>query len=154
MLPLVYMLYKTKDFTLYVFAPLTTVISLGLICQINNFKIIDRNAFYGIITGGIIRAMCGLFFGIIAYLIFIRLTQWKANNAGRVFLTLAEIWLYFVLLTTLFIIRNTQAIISVLLVLPIKLAISFSGYSYIVELFKFKWMWKISPISLTIYLNH
>ena len=43
---------------------------------------------------------------------------------------------------------------SVVLILPIVVATTFSGKSYIVKLFQFEWMKWFAPLSLKIYLNH
>ncbi|MCH5207656.1 MAG: hypothetical protein J1F04_02130 [Oscillospiraceae bacterium] len=154
MLPLAYMLYRHRDFTLYVFSPLAALISFGYMCISNNFAIIDRNTFHGIVIGGIIRALCGLCFGITAWLIYDRIIKWKPDKNGQIFLTISEVLIYIIFFVSWFIIRDVKAIDSTLLILPIALAITFSGKSYIGKLFRFKWMKYFAPASLAIYLNH
>lgn len=41
-----------------------------------------------------------------------------------------------------------------ILLLPVVVAITFSGKSYIAGMFQFEWMKCFAPVSLTIYLNH
>lgn len=154
MLPLAYMLYKHKDFTLNVFAPLAALFSLGFMYQNNNFAFFAHDYFQGLIFGGIIRAVCGLCFGIITWSIYNRIVTWKTNKNGKILLTISEIILYLIFFIAWFVFRDIKTIDSVLFILPIAIAISFSGQSYIGSLFRFKWMRYFSPISLAIYLNH
>ena len=45
-------------------------------------------------------------------------------------------------------------VMSVLLTVPITVAITFSGKSNVSKLFRFRWMRYFSPISFDIFLNH
>ena len=69
MLPLAYLLYKKRDFTLYVFAPITSILIYGWICKSNSWEFISADL-YGFFTGSLIKAMCGLSFVICAYKIY------------------------------------------------------------------------------------
>lgn len=72
----------------------------------------------------------------------------------RLFLTITEILIYGIIFFTLFVIRDSRSIMSVMLILPIAVAITFSQKSYVIGLFKYKWMKYFASISLLIYLNH
>lgn len=154
MLPLSYLLYKERDFTLYILAPLLAIFTLGWICQTNDYCFLDNGEMYGLFLGGIYTAVCGLCFGICAYNVYIRLLRANLNENMRMLLTFVEVFLYGVFFGTWFLIRDNRAIMSVVLILPIAVAITFSGKSYIIKLFQFEWMKCFAPVSLTIYLNH
>lgn len=154
MLPMAYLLYKNSDFTLHILAPLMAVFTLGWLCMVNNFCFPRNGRMYGPFMGGMYAAASGLCFGICAYNIYIRLYRARLNENMRMLLTVIEVFLYGVFFGTWFLIRDNQAIMSVILLLPIAIAITFSGKSYIVRLFQFDWMKCFAPLSLTIYLNH
>ena len=154
MLPLSYLLYKERDFTRHILAPLLAVFVLGWICQINDYNFLQQHKQRGLFMGGMYAAASGLCFGICAYNIYIRLYRARLNENMRMLLTVIEVFLYGVFFGTWFLIRDNQAIMSVILLLPIAIAITFSGKSYIVRLFQFDWMKCFAPLSLTIYLNH
>lgn len=154
MLPLAYMLYKKCNFTLYVFAPLASVMLLGYMCRVNDYVILPHPTLYGIVMGGIIRAMCGLCFGINAWTIYNKLVTLNTNKNVNILLTIAETVLWFIFFFTWFTEKNNRAIISILFILPIVLAIAFSQKSYLSKMFRFKWMRYLSSVSLSIYLNH
>lgn len=154
MLPMAYLLYKDRDFMLHILAPILAVFTLGYFCQTNNYSLPELSTMYGPVLGSIYRAVCGLCFGLCAYNIYIHLCEKQINKNGRILLTVTEIFLYGIFFGTWFFIRDNKAVMSVLLLLPIAVAITFSGKSHIVRLFQFEWMKCFAPISLTIYLNH
>lgn len=154
MLPLSYLLYKEKDLTLHVLAPMIAVFTLGYFCQTNNFNFPAHGIMYGPFLGGIYRAGSGLCFGVCAYNIYICLYEADMNSNMRKLLTVLEVFLYGVFFGTWFLIRDNYAVMSVILLLPVAVAITFSGKSYIAGMFQFEWMKCFAPISLTIYLNH
>ena len=49
MLPLAYLLYAKRDLTLYVIAPLVSILTFGYMCQTNNFQFIYHVDMYGIL---------------------------------------------------------------------------------------------------------
>lgn len=151
MIPLVYMLIKHKDFFLHVFAPLAALILLGYMYQTD---FMDRNTMYGFIYGGLLRALCGLCFGVIAWLIYNYVYNNTTKKSQMVLLTVVEILLYLIFFSVWMFTRSDQSIFSVLLIIPIAIAISFSGKSYVSKLFSFRWMRFMAPVSLLIYLNH
>lgn len=154
MLPLVYMLYRKRDFTLYVFAPLAATFILGYMCKkYTKFAFFNYETLDIFFLGGIYRAMCGLCFGICAFTIYAKINKFNSNKNFRIFLTIAEILLYSIFFYAIFSWKKDVFMSSVLL-LPIALAITFSGKSYVSCLFRFKWMRFFAPLSFSIYLNH
>lgn len=154
MLPLVYLLLKRSDFTLYVFSPLTCVLLLGYMAQSNGFAFLGHYALYGICTGGLIRATCGLCAGICAYTICCKVKELGFNKKLRILLTIGEVALYLIFFGVWFFAENLKAIMLITLVLPVALAITFSGRSYLKYLFCAGWMKCLAPLSLYVYLNH
>jgi len=153
MLPLAYLLYRNRDFTLHILAPILAVFILGWLCQTNDYCFPDQHKMHGLFLGGMYSAVSGLCFGICAYNIYIRLCKAGINENGRMLLTATEAFLYGVFFGTWFLLRNNRMIMSAILLLPVAAAITFSGKSYITGLFQFKWMKYLAPVSLTIYLN-
>jgi len=155
MLPLAYLIYKHRDFFLYVFAPIVAVLTLGYWYKANGAMYADnRNVLIGVVIGGVIRALCGLCFGSVSWLLYNKIKNLIKKKSQMILLTVFEVLLWFVFFMSWFFLRDNNAIYSVLFILPIALAISFSGKSYIGRLFKYKWMSIFSPVSLAIYLNH
>lgn len=154
MLPLVYLLLKKRDFTIYVFSPIAAVITLGYMCQTEGFSLADHTALYGAVMGSFIRGICGLCFGICAFSIYSKIKYAETNRNYRILLTVIELLSYLIFFAALFVFKDKRANMSVLLILPIALAITFSGKSYVGSLFKSKWMKFFGPLSLYIYLNH
>lgn len=153
MLPLAYLLYKNRDFTLHILAPILAVFILGWLCQTNDYCFPDQHKMHGLFLGGMYSAVSGLCFGICAYNMYIRIGKAKMNENGRMFLTVTEVLLYGVFFGTWFLLRNNRMIMSAILLLPVAAAITFSGKSYITGLFRYEWMKYFAPLSLTIYLN-
>lgn len=153
MLPMAYLLYRNQDFTLHILAPMLSVFTLGWICQTNDYCFPDQHKMHGLFLGGMYSAISGLCFGMCAYNIYIYLRSLNMGRNERRFLTVIEAFFYSMFFGTWFFLRNNRMIMSVILLLPIAIAITFSGKSYIVRLFQFDWMKYFAPISLTIYLN-
>ena len=128
--------------------------SLGYICQINNYSFIEHYDFIGIVEGGILRAFCGLCFGITAWTISHKIKSLPMNKNARILLTVTEAVLYLIFFGAWFLQKNDKVMVSASLILPVAIAITFSEQSYICKLFHYKWMKYFSPFSLTIYLNH
>ena len=154
MLPLVYLLIKKPDFTLYVLSPLACILLLGYMAQANGFAFLYHYRLYGICMGGLIRAACGLCAGICAYTICCKIKRSRFNNRLRVLLTIAETVLYLAFFSVWFFAESNQSNMLIMLVLPVALAITFSEKSYLKCLFCSKWMKRLAPLSLYIYLNH
>lgn len=154
MLPISYMLYKNSDFTLNVMAPLLAILTMGFMNQTGDINFVDHTELFGFLMGGIIRAVCGLCFGICAHNIYFKIKEADLTNASLIVLTAGEILLYLQFFVTFFILHKMEATISAVIMLPIPLAITFSGKSYLSRLFHFKWMRIFGTLSLYIYLNH
>ena len=90
--------------------------------------------------GGLIRGMCGLCFGIVAYLICEKIKKLNPNRKLRIVFTILEIGLWTIFFVVWFVLGDPVALFSVLLILPIAIAISFSETSYISKIFTQKWM--------------
>lgn len=153
MLPLAYLIYKKSDLTLHVLCPIIAVLSLGYMAQQEDFNLLGTLQWNGLLLGGIVRALCGVCFGVCAYNIYICICNKNPNRNARIFLTIIEVLLYACFFTAWFGYRDRQSIMSVLFVLPIAVAITFSQKSYLRYLFQFKWMKVFEPLSLYIYLN-
>lgn len=154
MLPLAYLLYRKKNFVLYVFSPFVSVILLGYIAKSNNYVFWDQLEQIGIFLAGTLRALCGLCFGIVAFTVSQKIRVISINKAWRVTLTIVEVLLWTIFFCTWFFTNDGKAIFSVLMILPAAIAVTFSGQSYIINLFKFKFMRYLEPLSFSIYLNH
>ncbi len=155
MLPLAYLLYKHRDFFLYVFAPIVAVLTLGYWYKSNDAVYADnRNVLIGVVIGGVIRALCGLCFGSVSWLLYNKIKNWVKKKSQIILLTVFEVLSWFVFFMSWFFLRDNNAIYSVLFILPVAVAISFSGRSYIGRIFKYNWMSIFSTLSLAIYLNH
>lgn len=64
MLPLCYLLIRNRDFYLHVAAPLIGFLLMGYMYQVGNEHMpLDRDTLYGVVLGGVIRALCGLSMG-------------------------------------------------------------------------------------------
>lgn len=155
MLPLSYMMYKNRSFFLYVFSPLAATLSLGYMCQTNSkYQFFSYTRLSGFVTGGVWRALCGICFGVCAYTICAKLKEKNFGRAARVRMTLLEVVLYCIYVWSSFVSTDSSVHMCGLLILPIALAITFSGQSYFGTLFRFKWMKVFGTLSLEIYLNH
>lgn len=74
MLPLCYLLIKKRDFFLYVFSPLCSVMILGFM-YMQNSPLIGIDSLYGFISGAILRALAGLCSGVVAWLVYKKITD-------------------------------------------------------------------------------
>ena len=79
--------------------------SLGFWCQVDKFNILadHRNNLYGIVIGGVIRALCGLCFGVIAWLIYNKLFYMVRKKSQMVLLTVMEALAWGIFFTAWFI---------------------------------------------------
>jgi peptidoglycan/LPS O-acetylase OafA/YrhL len=127
---------------------------LGYWFQINNGNFSDRRTeLVGIVLGGIIRALCGLCFGVVAYLISDKLKKRVNTKSGMIVVTALEIFCWGNFFFVSIVLADEKAGYSVLFLLPVAVGIAFSQKSYIFRLFRFKWMRFFAPASLAIYLN-
>lgn len=159
MLPLAYILIKNRDFYIYVFSPISAIFLLGYLLNSNNYP---EEPLYRMITDidknthwGLERAICGICFGAIAWIIYKTLCSIPNKRIYRILTTIIEV-ITGGLLVYVCIIRYSkfQTLYCITLLLPIVIGIMFSKKSYISELFNFNWLKCCGPLSLTIYLNH
>ena len=158
MLPLSFLLIKSKDFFLYIFSPLTALFALGFMYQSGDIVSTMQLNRYCIFTGGIIRALSGLCFGAVAYIIYEKLREIN-NKRYNVILTICEGTGWILLFCAWFVkwilnCTSKETLFCAVLILPLLIAIAFSGKSYISYIFKLKCFKYAGILSETIYLNH
>lgn len=153
MLPLSYLLFKKNHFTLYIFAPLISVHLFGYLCYANDFSF-EGTYFSYVVMFEIVRAVCGLSFGICAWVLSQKIQKIAQKYYIHFWLAIMEVLLYFLYFYVWFLAQENVLIMSVQLVLPIMLAITFSGESRLSHIFTFSWMKYFAPLSRSIYLNH
>ncbi len=153
MIPLYYILCKNTEFYLYVLSPVLGLTTLGYMFKIG-FNGAGSFDWIFLCTTGIVRALCGLSFGAIAYIIYDAIHKMKINRNGRVLLTVVEVILYVIVLGVIIFQKGKSTGYPIYVLAPIAFAISFSEISYLCGLFRFKWMRIFAPLSLAIYLTH
>lgn len=153
MLPLYYLLRKNQKFYIYVFSPVCAILGY-MYCYNREGHYFAFYQYFGFLSGGLILALTGISFGSISYIVSQRLNC-MTKKAQRIALTIAEILLYLLIFVVWFDPRcDADSAYSVMLLLPFAVGITFSGGSYISELFYSKFFNVCSEISLAIYLNH
>ena len=151
MLLLYYVLARNPKFYLYVAAPAICVLLYG--CMYTSDGLYSRSAQFGIFQGSFLRALFGIAFGSVTWLIAEKLR--RLRRPRRVILTAVEVALYLVFVVVWMTTGpGTVTIYSALVLLPIMLAITFSGCSYTALLFSSP-VWKhILTVSVAFYFNH
>lgn len=149
MLPFYYLLTKSKDTYLYIFAPLTAIL-LYVWCFQQEGHYFVFYEYYGLFSGGLVLAAMGLSFGAVSWLI-----AEKLNRTERILVTAAELILYGTIFAVWFSPNcSAESAYSVMLLMPIAVGVSFSQVSYVSCLFRAESLKKLAPISLAVYLNH
>lgn len=157
MFPLSYMLIRNRDFFVNVFAPLFGLMSYGYIYMTfpADGSYPAPNQFTGLVMHGVLRALCFLCLGVVAYSIAMKLREKFAEKKQRIFLTILElvlyVWIFVVWFTPG---QSKKSLFSVMLLMPAAIAVTFSGKSYSAEIFRARWMKYLAPVSLMLYLNH
>ncbi len=158
MLPLSYILFRNKDFYINVFCPIAALTAMGIMYQsefANSNHYLGQYVYCGIVMGGVIRAICGLCCGGVAWLISNKLKESVKTRNQRIVLTVIELFLYFSFFAIWFHVGKVVQYNTVsMMLLPAIIAIAFSGKSYTAELFKSKIFSKLGSLSLAIYLTH
>lgn len=153
MLPFCYLLKKDKDSYIYIYMPLTAIISYVWCFQRENHYFLFYE-YHGILSAGIIFSIMGLSFGAVSWYISDRLRK-HCGKRCRNIATAAELILYGIIFAVWFSPRCTaESAYSVMLLLPIAAALSFSEVSYLSALFRAKIFRHLAPVSLAVYLNH
>lgn len=160
MLPLCYILIKNKDFYLNIAAPLTGFLLLGYMYQKGDYYMLfDHNKMYGVLLGGIIRALCGLTLGSVSWLICQKIKQCDLNKKKKILLTVGELFGFAVFFGTMcsksaYSAKRKETLFFLLVLMSVLLAVVFSGQSYISHIFEKPVFKYCGPLSLIIYLNH
>lgn len=151
MLFLCYLLIKKRDFFLYVFSPLCSVLILGFM-YMQESPLIDLNGRFGFFSGAILRAVAGLCSGVVAWLIYKKIVEAKDNHIYTIIECLG--WIVFIISIFFQLKRDNQLVFVTMIYMPALIAVSFSRKSLISKLFRFGWMKCFGKLSLLIYLNH
>lgn len=155
MLPLSYLCLRHRDFYVYVFAPTTAILTFSYLVKTYNYFFGGTDDFNGLVIDGIIRAVCGICFGAISYLVLSKFNEFTDKKKNRITLTIVELVLWGVFFYSLLIERDRKVTMcGDFLILPTAIAVTTSGKSYVSDLFRFKWMKHLSSLSLAIYLCH
>lgn len=158
LLPLSYIFMKNKDFYINVFAPLVAVLSMGFMYSgdfTGKTHLLGNKTWCLFIMGGVIRAICGICWGAVAWLIYKQLSEKVEKKKHRIFVTIAEVVVFAIFVAIwLHAGLRTEYNYIVKMLLPVLIGIVFSGKSYISEIFKHKIFSKCGSLSLTIYLTH
>lgn len=154
MLPLYYMLLKNRSFFLYVFSPLAVVLMLAYMSHLKS-PFLDYQVMQGYLYGAIIRGILGICSGAVCWTINNKLREVILKKPQKIAVTFLEIVLYSVFFTVFLTPgQNYKTVFSIMLLLPIAVAITFSGKSYVANLFKLSVFKYLGQFSLAIYLNH
>jgi peptidoglycan/LPS O-acetylase OafA/YrhL len=152
MLPLAYIMIKNRDFYVNVFAPVAAIFLYG---YMYNAKPWGGNTFNGVCLYSIIRAVLGLCIGAVSYNLSRYLSKNVKTTVAKVLMTIFELLLYVTFFVSIFRYCNdTYIMYCIMILLPVAVAITFSGTSYVALIFRFRWMRYFASWSLAIYLTH
>lgn len=152
MLPLYYMLCKNSDFFIYVFAPLAALLLYGYTYNSGHSLM---NIYYDFYKGGLLRALFGILFGVVAWIFYDKIQQLEKSRKNTIILTIVKLFVYLVIAVVIFNPKyDRTARWSVNLLTPAAIALSFSSRSYIAKLFSNKIFKFCGGWSLDVYLLH
>lgn len=154
MLPMYFIMRKKPDFFFYILSPLLAFSLFGFFYR-SDSPLISQNDMFFIFSGGFLRAVCGMSFGVLAYLMGDYFRKKIETKRQRIWLTAAEVGL--IALFAMGWLRDTldsTLLFPWSLCFPVLLAVVFSGKSYISKLFESKLFSRCGAWSLWIYLNH
>lgn len=158
MLPLCYLLIKKKDAYLYIYSPMIALFTFGFIYQDISSEysaFIYPHHWYGVCLGGVIRAVCGVSFGSCAWIIYKKISEITETKRNKCLITLIEIITNIIFFyALLFRHSEKETLFSIMLLLPIMVAIPFTKKSYLALLFRFQWLKYFGSLSFSIYINH
>lgn len=152
MLPLCYLFKRSRTFTVYVFAPFAALILYGYF-----FSVGDLTPPIGNIKSDLLRALCGMCFGFVSWIIYDKLCAAQLSIRGKLALTITEILLYAAIIYALFFVGDSKQLnvqFAVMLATPLVTAIAMSRKSYVSLLFRAGFMKCFEKLSLDIYLMH
>lgn len=150
-----FILSFSPDFFCKIFAPLGALISYSYMIHQDN-PYIPWYQYSGVFMNGAIRAFCGLCFGVVAYNIYVYIGNKKVEKPfGKALYTVAEVAIY-TIIAYFWIWKKSSHLIMfpIMLLMPIVIAITFNGKSFIADLFRHKVFSVLAPLSLAIYLTH
>lgn len=155
MLALYYMLAKNRNFYIYVFCPIATVLLIGY--RYMTFTELSDNpqAFDGILSVGIIKAVSGLCGGAVCWIICKKLKSVQLTGSGECLLSVTELILFVAICYCAVFCPDDRhiRIYTHFMFIPY-VAIVFSGKSLISRLFDHKIFAILGKASLPLYLNH
>ncbi len=149
MIVLVYLVIKKRDLFVNVLSLIISILLLGY-CK-NEDYCFDSNS--NMLR--LIRAICGLCFGVVAWNIYNKINELKDTKQTRILLTIAELFIYSIFFAVL-VLKGEDAewVFPMLLLMPIAIAITFSKKSYLSSFFKARCLKHLGTVSLYVYLNH
>lgn len=152
MLPMYYIMNKKPDFFFYILSPILAM-SLFAFFYNSGEPFYDQNNFVFIFTGGFLRAVCGISFGVISYLIADFIKSHFAKKS--LFITAVEVSFSLFFLVIWFM-RTLDASIlfPASMLFPIILAIVYSDKSYVSVIFRCSIFRYLGRCSMWLYMNH
>lgn len=153
MIPLSYFLITKKESFIYIFSPVASILLWGFLKSVTPVFIFPKGEPSEWIN--LLRTVCGLCFGIVAWTIYNKLISLKNCKFVCTCFTVIEVLSYLAFFLLL-IFKGDEAslMFPAFWLMPIAVAISFSGKSYLSKLFKSKIFKHFGTASLYIYLNH
>lgn len=154
MLLLYYLLARNPKCYLYIFSPLAALSLFGFMYQSEGL-FLDRSYHVGIFQGSWIRAICGLTFGALAWLMACKLREIELMKAHKIWLTGLEILLYiFFFAMWLAPDQDATTAYSALVLLPFMLALTFSGKSHTAVFFSSSIWQRANSFAIALFFNH
>jgi len=134
MLPMYYIMKKKPDFFFYILSPILAM-SLFAFFYNSDEPFYDQNSFAFIFTGGFLRAVCGISFGVLSYLIADFIKSYFAKKS--LLITAVEVsFSFFFLLIWFMRTLDASILFPVSMLFPIILAIVYSEKSYVSVIFR------------------
>lgn len=154
MILLYYILSRNPEFFCKIFAPVGALVSYSFMLH-QDAPYLDWFSTSGLFTNGAIRGFCGLCFGVVAYDIYVYIAKKRSKIHCRILFTAAELLIYATIAYFWLVLKNSALVMfPLMLLLPVAVAVTFSGQSYSAELFRHKTFGKLAPLSLAIFLTH
>ena len=152
MIPLFYLLIKHTDVFINVIAPITAFGLLAFFYR-EGAVFCNHNDWYLICTGGVLRALCGLCFGVVCWLISEKLR--RLSRSQLPLLTLYEVIAFvFLVVFMLFIEKDINNVYPALLITMPLLSVAFSGSSVFKTAFQIRAFRFFNSWSMYIYFTH
>lgn len=157
LLPLAYIYLRNKDFYINILSPFCGFLLLGYMFyteHTNSRNYLSKDVFCGFVLGGVIRAVCGILFGGVSWIIYKKLAAGVKTRESRVSLTVIEAILYILFFAIWFYAESdTKYSYIAMMIIPVIIAIVFSQKSYFSNIFKNRIFRHCGSLSLAVYLN-